>query len=254
VISRDAKRVLAGKIWHAMYPNKNFFDNESGMWSAGDKERRMFALIDEIEPVMRDLFGPSAAEKASDFPTNSIGSIPNMAPTPPPMVILGPIDTSNVQRHDNITTAAVPPTNNMKAVWVTFQKEGMHCYPDAEYLPGVEFLSYPHRHIFKFKVWIQVFDDDRDIEFILFKRELEALYTGSVLELDHKSCEMISDDLAGYIKDKYVGRHLQIEVSEDGENGSTCTYGVTNAELQEFHRRGRQKAHDPMDPKTGSSD
>ena len=107
-------------------------------------------------------------------------------------------------------------------IYVTFQREGIHKYPDAP--EGVEFLKYPHRHMFHFKVMIEVFHNDRDIEFILFKRELEALYDDKTLQLDYKSCEMMSDDLSKYILDKYPGRNLTIDISEDGENGSHITY------------------------------
>lgn len=106
-------------------------------------------------------------------------------------------------------------------IWVTFRKEGIHAYPAALTEPGLEdvkFLGHPHRHMFHFKVWIQVYHDDRDIEFILFKRELEDLYD-SILELDYKSCEMIARDLYAEIKSRYPGREVWIDVSEDGENG-----------------------------------
>lgn len=114
-----------------------------------------------------------------------------------------------------------------KYIWVTFQKEGIHKYPAAltdPRLKDVEFLGYPHRHMFHFRVEIEVFHDDRDIEFILFKRELESLYDQNVIHLDYKSCEMISDDLYNYISNKYPNREMWIEVSEDGENGSRCYY------------------------------
>ena len=117
-----------------------------------------------------------------------------------------------------------------KYIWVTFQKEGIHKYPAAmtdERLSDVRFLAWPHRHIFHFRVEIEVFHDDRDIEFILFKRELESLYDEKTLELDYKSCEMISDDLYNYISSKYPNREMRIEVSEDGENGSRCYYPVS---------------------------
>ena len=61
-------------------------------------------------------------------------------------------------------------------VFVTFQKEGLHRWPDAHKYPGIEFLANEHRHMFHFRVEIQVFHDDREIEFILFKRELEGCY------------------------------------------------------------------------------
>jgi hypothetical protein len=119
-----------------------------------------------------------------------------------------------------------------KSIWVTFRKEGIHLYPAALTDPNlktgdqydVSFLGYPHRHIFHFKVRIEVFHDDRDIEFIQFKRWLENLYNQGTLELNHKSCEMISDDLYKEISVKFPGRFVEIEVSEDGENGSLITY------------------------------
>ncbi len=117
-------------------------------------------------------------------------------------------------------------------IWITFQKEGVHLYPaakdDTRLATGgwddVSFLGYAHRHIFHFRVGIQVFHDDRDIEFIQFKRWCDALYSDGILELNHRSCEMISDELAEKINAKYPGRALEITVSEDGENGSTARY------------------------------
>ena len=113
-----------------------------------------------------------------------------------------------------------------KWIYVTFQKEGIHCWPDAKDMPGVEFLANPHRHMFKFRVEIQVFHDDREIEFILFKRELEKRYDEGTLQLDYKSCEMICDDLANTINNKYPNRNIELTVSEDGENGATIKYEV----------------------------
>ena len=95
-----------------------------------------------------------------------------------------------------------------KNIWVTFQKEGIHKYPDAP--DEVDFLRYPHRHMFHFKVQIEVYNDDRDIEFFIFKRWLESLYADDTLQLDYKSCEMMADDLAKQIKDKYPDRRLSI--------------------------------------------
>jgi hypothetical protein len=114
-----------------------------------------------------------------------------------------------------------------KMIWVTFQKEGIHKYPAALTDPNlatgdeydVSFLGYPHRHIFHFKVAIEVFHDDRDIEFIQFKRWLENLYKDAILALDFKSCEMIAEDLYSQIASRYPGREVWIDVSEDGENG-----------------------------------
>ena len=114
-----------------------------------------------------------------------------------------------------------------RMIFVTFQKEGVHCYPDAASAPSladVSFLGSPHRHIFHFRVDIEIFHNDRDIEFIQFKRWCESLYSEKALELDYKSCEMISDDLYKQIAIRYPDRDIQIEVSEDRENGCTIFY------------------------------
>ena len=127
-----------------------------------------------------------------------------------------------------------------KMIWVTFKKEGIHKYPAALEDPklktggwdDVSFLGYPHRHIFHFRVSIEVFHDDRDIEFIQFKRWLERLYSEStsteneVLVLDYKSCEMIADELYEAITSKYPGRFIRISVAEDNENGCEMDYPV----------------------------
>jgi hypothetical protein len=112
-------------------------------------------------------------------------------------------------------------------IWVSFRKEGIHMYPAAATDPklatgdmyDVSFLGTPHRHIFHFKVYITVWHDDRDIEFIQFKRWLEKCYADGTLELNHKSCEMIARELNKTIKARYPGRETWIDVSEDGENG-----------------------------------
>ena len=110
-----------------------------------------------------------------------------------------------------------------RMIWVTFRKEGIHKYPQALTDPNLEevkFLGYPHRHMFHFKVEIEVFHDDRELEFILFKRELEALYAEEgAMTLNFQSCEMIARELAKYIQTKYPNRALSISVAEDNENG-----------------------------------
>lgn len=120
----------------------------------------------------------------------------------------------------------------MRTIFVRFQKEGIHMYPAAATDPAlktgdeydVSFLGTPHRHIFHFEVTVEVFHNDRDIEFIQFKRWLENLYAGGTLELNYKSCEMISDDLYEQIATRYPGRNIVISVSEDNENGAVIHY------------------------------
>jgi hypothetical protein len=141
---------------------------------------------------------------------------------------------------DNVVQALTEKRNRIndaakRMIWVTFQKEGIHKYPGADTDPllatgdeyDVSFLGYPHRHIFHFKVAIQVFHNDREIEFIQFKRWLENSFTNGVLQLNYKSCEMICDDLYQMIAHRYPDRDIEITVSEDSENGATIYYNTT---------------------------
>ena len=154
------------------------------------------------------------------------------------------LEDATIQEHERLSTdefirqkykeegKAKTMNTAKRMIWVTFRKEVIHKYPaaldDPKLATGdeydVSFLGYPHRHIFHFKVAIEVFHDDRDIEFIQFKRWLEKLYSEKTLELDYKSCEMISDDLYAKISEKYPSREVQIDVSEDGENGAHIEY------------------------------
>jgi hypothetical protein len=112
-------------------------------------------------------------------------------------------------------------------IWITFQREGIHCYPQAATDPRlahVSFLANPHRHMFHFRVAMSVYHDDREVEFILLKRELESLYAEGTHQLNNQSCEMIARSLLSYITAKYPGRNIDIIVSEDNENGCELNY------------------------------
>lgn len=118
-------------------------------------------------------------------------------------------------------------TDDKSFIWVTFQKEGIHKYPAAGTDPklatgdwlDVSFLATPHRHIFHFRVEMEVFHDDRDVEFIQLKRIVESWYGNGTLTLDYKSCEMMARELYAKLIENWPSRDYAIEVSEDGENG-----------------------------------
>ena len=115
-------------------------------------------------------------------------------------------------------------------IWVSFQKEGIHCYPAAltdPNLSDVSFLGHPHRHMFHFRVYIEVHHDDRDLEFIQFKRWLESLYRDDIVKLNNQSCEMIARHLYLAIYARYPHREVWIEVSEDSENGCFLKFPST---------------------------
>lgn len=108
-----------------------------------------------------------------------------------------------------------------KFVYVTFQKEFIHQYIDAP--KEVEYLRYPHRHIAHITAKIEVFNNDREIEFIMLKHWLEKSL--EIDKLTNRSCETIAETILIAIQAKYgKNRDAEITVSEDDENGAILVY------------------------------
>ena len=112
-------------------------------------------------------------------------------------------------------------------IFVTTQFEGLHRWKDAP--EKVSFLREYHRHMFHVRFEVEVTKEDRDIEFILLKRELnrliEILFVGTKLD---DSCEMIAKRICDFMTRKRhlcAGRACTCEISEDGENGAIV--GIT---------------------------
>ena len=121
-----------------------------------------------------------------------------------------------------------------RQIWVTFQRAGFHRYPAASEDPKLSDVSYlgsRHRHLFKFKVEIEIFHNDRELEFHQVLNYCESLYKDTHLEIDYKSVEMLADDLYLQLASRYPGRFMSIEVSEDGENGCAITYNTHQPSL-----------------------
>lgn len=120
----------------------------------------------------------------------------------------------------NIARAA-----SKRMIWVTFKVRGFHCYPGAP--DEVSYLRERHRHLFGFRVWIEVFGNNREIEFHMTQAWLENLYGhGGALEADGKSCEMLANDLYARMveEQRFQNRDIWIEVDEDGECGAFMRY------------------------------
>lgn len=118
----------------------------------------------------------------------------------------------------------------MRWIWVTFQKTGFHKYIAAATDPALEDVSYlgnRHRHIFKFIVQIEIFHNDRELEFHQVLNYCESLFESRTIDIDFKSVEMLSDDLYLQLAEKYPARNMKISVSEDGECGCLIEYNKT---------------------------
>lgn len=106
-----------------------------------------------------------------------------------------------------------------RKVYVTLEFEGLHKWKDAP--KEVGFLRNLHRHLFKVRVEVEVFHNDREIEFILLKREIERFVGRKFKGKQVGSCEMIAEKILRFVKRKYgKNRKVEVEVSEDGENGA----------------------------------
>lgn len=107
----------------------------------------------------------------------------------------------------------------MKYIVVKLQIEGFHSWPEAT---GNEaYLANLHRHVFHIVCMKAVAHNNREIEIIRFKREMEAwLRHTFVGNFGPRSCE----DIAEVLLNRY---ELQsCTVLEDGENGAMITAPV----------------------------
>lgn len=117
--------------------------------------------------------------------------------------------------------------NATRWIWVTFQKAGFHRYPEAGSNPELESVSYlsnPHRHLFKFKVQIEVTHSNRELEFHQVLNYCEDLFQARTIDIDYKSVEMLADEVYLHLVSAYSTRNIIIEISEDGECGCVVNY------------------------------
>lgn len=106
---------------------------------------------------------------------------------------------------------------------VRHRYEGIHCWPSAP--AAVSFLQSPHRHEFHLRARIEVKHDDRELEFILVKRKIKFfIFSMYPMDLGSRSCEQMACDILNFLASEYGGeRAIEVEVSEDGENGAVVT-------------------------------
>lgn len=105
-----------------------------------------------------------------------------------------------------------------KTVILDFDVEGYHNYPNAP--KEVEFLSYPHRHIFKIRAGYRVRGSNREREIFIeqdnIKDYLGEAY-GVPCQFENMSCEMIAEDILEFAQEDGC---IWVEVFEDGKGGA----------------------------------
>lgn len=106
-----------------------------------------------------------------------------------------------------------------RLIVVKFQVEGTHCWPECP-IDEVKFLRDPHRHMFHIQATKKVGHNDRDVEIIKLKREMQqfllSCYGDEVGTCDfgRMSCE----DIAELLIEDFKLHSCQ--VLEDNENGA----------------------------------
>lgn len=126
----------------------------------------------------------------------------------------------------------------MYGIIVRTQFEGIHNYPEAP--KEVEYLKYPHRHVFHVEAEIETFDDDRELEFIMVKHAINK-FIGENKNMGRISCEQIAKRVQQFLKCNYPtpkqlkdwegvpedeqvttqpARQVNVKVFEDNENGA----------------------------------
>jgi len=98
-------------------------------------------------------------------------------------------------------------------IYVRTEFEALHRYAGAP--DEVEFLRYPHRHIFKVRVDFPVNDLNREKEFFIQKQKIDKFITSTINPRNAGSCEQIASKILLGFPDA-----IRCEVSEDGENGA----------------------------------
>lgn len=107
----------------------------------------------------------------------------------------------------------------VREVFCKVVMEGIHNW-DGCNIPEVMYLASPHRHLFHIKATADVDHEDRDIEFIKLKHDIQIYLVKKYHDADlcclkfgSMSCEMIAHELGVHFK------LSKVEVSEDNENG-----------------------------------
>jgi hypothetical protein len=120
-------------------------------------------------------------------------------------------------------------------IWVTFTATGFHSWPGAPE-ENISYLRDVHRHKFYFKISIDVPHPDRALEFHtvrdnIMERHIDLFYqkqgfVETAFDYKNMSCEMIAEKLLQDLIMEYPDRTIEVDVSEDGENGGTALYTV----------------------------
>lgn len=134
----------------------------------------------------------------------------------------------------------------MTTITVRTQFEGVHRYSNAP--DEVAYLREPHRHMFGVEVEMEVFSDDREVEFVMVKHTVDGWLAErypkeyGVWQMGTLSCEQVASSILDLIHRVYCNpfeRRIRVHINEDGENGAT---------VDNFENWGGTEMFRPMPP------
>ncbi len=106
------------------------------------------------------------------------------------------------------------------SIFLRFTHEALHSYPQAS--GPTEYLKYPHRHLFHFEIQMEVFHDNREVEFLQLRNQVKDFIKDTYgYNFYSNSCEMVARNVLNFLISNYGDdRNYRIIVSEDNENGA----------------------------------
>ena len=107
-----------------------------------------------------------------------------------------------------------------KLIIVRGQYEFIHRYIGAP--QELMYLRNQHRHMFNYEVELEVFHDDRELEFIMVKHDIDDYLARRNENWEEKtSCEQMAKCIGLYLQTKYgFERSMSVSVFGDNENGA----------------------------------
>jgi hypothetical protein len=101
---------------------------------------------------------------------------------------------------------------------------GWHHWPSAP--AHRDYLAVRHRHLFHVTASLEVWHDDREVEFHDLLEFVERQTNRYGEELGACSCEHIAQRIGEAVMEKWPDRGLVVAVSEDGENGARLVWSA----------------------------
>lgn len=106
----------------------------------------------------------------------------------------------------------------MTRIYVKLKREGWHSWPAAP--DKRSYLRSQHRHQFHVKVSMDVFHDERDVEFHDLMDEVDEVLPLRGPQGTGDSCETMARIVCTVLAERYPGRRIEVDISEDGEAGA----------------------------------